>query len=146
MKSPAPEETRWNALLCADAVSKCGLHFFPSPPPQKKQRKASFKRSCVFAPAGGLRGATVVDALDTLYVMELQEEFQEARNWVEENFDLNVVSPSLNEPLCAAGASWCVCSRVRGEALPSRPPQGPHRRGELPLRFLLPPPPAWIAA
>lgn len=39
---------------------------------------------------GGLRGATVVDSLDTLYVMELHEEFQEAKNWVEENFDLNV--------------------------------------------------------
>ncbi|XP_077193763.1 mannosyl-oligosaccharide 1,2-alpha-mannosidase IC [Paroedura picta] len=39
---------------------------------------------------GGLRGATVVDALDTLYVMELQEEFQEAKNWVEQSFDLNV--------------------------------------------------------
>ncbi|XP_034269398.1 mannosyl-oligosaccharide 1,2-alpha-mannosidase IC isoform X2 [Pantherophis guttatus] len=39
---------------------------------------------------GGLRGATVVDALDTLYVMELQEEFQEAKDWVEKSFDLNV--------------------------------------------------------
>nr|XP_020658892.1 mannosyl-oligosaccharide 1,2-alpha-mannosidase IC [Pogona vitticeps] len=39
---------------------------------------------------GGLRGATVVDALDTLYVMELHEEFQEAKDWVEESFDLNV--------------------------------------------------------
>ncbi|XP_053124085.1 mannosyl-oligosaccharide 1,2-alpha-mannosidase IC isoform X2 [Hemicordylus capensis] len=39
---------------------------------------------------GGLRGATVVDALDTLYVMELKEEFEEARDWVEKSFDLNV--------------------------------------------------------
>ncbi|XP_064028929.1 mannosyl-oligosaccharide 1,2-alpha-mannosidase IC isoform X1 [Pogoniulus pusillus] len=39
---------------------------------------------------GGLRGATVVDALDTLYIMELEEEFQEAKKWVEESFDLNV--------------------------------------------------------
>ncbi|NWH82231.1 MA1C1 mannosidase, partial [Piaya cayana] len=39
---------------------------------------------------GGLRGATVVDALDTLYIMELEEEFQEAKNWVEKSFDLNV--------------------------------------------------------
>ncbi|XP_060113533.1 mannosyl-oligosaccharide 1,2-alpha-mannosidase IC [Heteronotia binoei] len=39
---------------------------------------------------GGLRGATVVDALDTLYIMELQEEFQEAKKWVEHSFDLNV--------------------------------------------------------
>ncbi|XP_064028930.1 mannosyl-oligosaccharide 1,2-alpha-mannosidase IC isoform X2 [Pogoniulus pusillus] len=40
--------------------------------------------------SGGLRGATVVDALDTLYIMELEEEFQEAKKWVEESFDLNV--------------------------------------------------------
>ncbi|XP_060640425.2 mannosyl-oligosaccharide 1,2-alpha-mannosidase IC [Anolis sagrei] len=39
---------------------------------------------------GGLRGATVVDALDTLYIMELQDEFQEAKDWVENSFDLNV--------------------------------------------------------
>ncbi|XP_022369980.1 mannosyl-oligosaccharide 1,2-alpha-mannosidase IC isoform X2 [Enhydra lutris kenyoni] len=39
---------------------------------------------------GGLNGATVIDSLDTLYLMELQEEFQEAKAWVEENFHLNV--------------------------------------------------------
>ncbi|XP_035201593.1 mannosyl-oligosaccharide 1,2-alpha-mannosidase IC [Oxyura jamaicensis] len=39
---------------------------------------------------GGLRGATVVDALDTLYIMELEDEFQEAKKWVEKSFDLNV--------------------------------------------------------
>lgn len=44
--------------------------------------------------AGGLSGATVIDSLDTLYLMELKEEFQEAKAWVEENFHLNVVSQS----------------------------------------------------
>lgn len=39
---------------------------------------------------GGLRGATVIDSLDTLYLMELKEEFQEAKAWVEESFHLNV--------------------------------------------------------
>lgn len=39
---------------------------------------------------GGLSGATVIDSLDTLYLMELKEEFQEAKTWVEENFHLNV--------------------------------------------------------
>uniref|UniRef100_A0A671DT57 alpha-1,2-Mannosidase n=1 Tax=Rhinolophus ferrumequinum TaxID=59479 RepID=A0A671DT57_RHIFE len=41
---------------------------------------------------GGLSGATVIDSLDTLYLMELKEEFQEAKAWVEENFHLNVVT------------------------------------------------------
>ncbi|ELW47634.1 Mannosyl-oligosaccharide 1,2-alpha-mannosidase IC [Tupaia chinensis] len=39
---------------------------------------------------GGLSGATVIDSLDTLYLMELKEEFQEAQAWVEESFHLNV--------------------------------------------------------
>ncbi|XP_069080021.1 mannosyl-oligosaccharide 1,2-alpha-mannosidase IC [Pleurodeles waltl] len=39
---------------------------------------------------GGLRGATIVDALDTLYIMELKEAFQDAKNWVEKSLDLNV--------------------------------------------------------
>uniref|UniRef100_G1RCZ3 alpha-1,2-Mannosidase n=1 Tax=Nomascus leucogenys TaxID=61853 RepID=G1RCZ3_NOMLE len=41
---------------------------------------------------GGLSGATVIDSLDTLYLMELKEEFQKAKAWVEESFHLNVVS------------------------------------------------------
>lgn len=36
----------------------------------------------------------MIDALDTLYIMELEEEFQEAKQWVERSFDLNVVSES----------------------------------------------------
>ncbi|XP_075051445.1 mannosyl-oligosaccharide 1,2-alpha-mannosidase IC isoform X2 [Mixophyes fleayi] len=39
---------------------------------------------------GGLKGATIVDALDTLFIMNLKEEFEEAGNWVENNLDLNV--------------------------------------------------------
>ncbi|KAM5247498.1 mannosyl-oligosaccharide 1,2-alpha-mannosidase IC isoform 2-T2 [Ctenodactylus gundi] len=39
---------------------------------------------------GGLSGATIIDSLDTLYLMELKEEFQEAKTWVEESFHLNV--------------------------------------------------------
>ncbi|XP_029475704.1 mannosyl-oligosaccharide 1,2-alpha-mannosidase IC [Rhinatrema bivittatum] len=39
---------------------------------------------------GGLRGATIVDALDTLYIMGFKEEFQDAKEWVEKGLDLNV--------------------------------------------------------
>lgn len=56
--------------------------------------------------AGGLRGATVVDALDTLYIMELEEEFQEAKKWVEKSFDLNVVSQLLGMPVCVTEMLW----------------------------------------
>ena len=38
-------------------------------------------------------GATIVDALDTLYVMGLKKEFEEGRNWVAQNFSFeNIVS------------------------------------------------------
>uniref|UniRef100_A0A8C4WVR0 alpha-1,2-Mannosidase n=1 Tax=Eptatretus burgeri TaxID=7764 RepID=A0A8C4WVR0_EPTBU len=35
-------------------------------------------------------GASIVDALDTLYIMELHEEFAQAKEWVEKNLDFNV--------------------------------------------------------
>uniref|UniRef100_UPI00398EE898 mannosyl-oligosaccharide 1,2-alpha-mannosidase IA-like isoform X2 n=1 Tax=Pristiophorus japonicus TaxID=55135 RepID=UPI00398EE898 len=39
---------------------------------------------------GGLQGATIVDSLDTLFIMGLQEEYREAKEWVENNLDFNV--------------------------------------------------------
>ncbi|XP_030637647.1 mannosyl-oligosaccharide 1,2-alpha-mannosidase IA [Chanos chanos] len=38
---------------------------------------------------GGLRGATIVDSLGTLYIMGLMDEYEEAKEWVENNLDLN---------------------------------------------------------
>lgn len=42
--------------------------------------------------SGNIKGATIVDALDTLFIMEMKNEFEEAKSWVEENLDFNVVS------------------------------------------------------
>uniref|UniRef100_A0A665V244 alpha-1,2-Mannosidase n=1 Tax=Echeneis naucrates TaxID=173247 RepID=A0A665V244_ECHNA len=39
---------------------------------------------------GSIKGATIVDALDTLYIMEMFEEFDVATEWVEKNLDFNV--------------------------------------------------------
>ncbi|XP_008057405.1 mannosyl-oligosaccharide 1,2-alpha-mannosidase IA-like [Carlito syrichta] len=39
---------------------------------------------------GNIKGATIVDALDTLFIMEMKDEFQEAKSWIEENLDFNV--------------------------------------------------------
>ncbi|XP_068199071.1 mannosyl-oligosaccharide 1,2-alpha-mannosidase IA [Antennarius striatus] len=39
---------------------------------------------------GSINGATIVDALDSLYIMEMFDEFDEATNWVEKNLDFNV--------------------------------------------------------
>ncbi|XP_062406474.1 mannosyl-oligosaccharide 1,2-alpha-mannosidase IA-like [Sardina pilchardus] len=38
---------------------------------------------------GGLKGATIVDALDTLYIMEMYDEFEAATEWVVKNLDFN---------------------------------------------------------
>ncbi|XP_029452275.1 mannosyl-oligosaccharide 1,2-alpha-mannosidase IA [Rhinatrema bivittatum] len=39
---------------------------------------------------GHIQGATIVDALDTLFIMEMKDEFAEAKEWVEKNLDFNV--------------------------------------------------------
>jgi mannosyl-oligosaccharide alpha-1,2-mannosidase len=42
---------------------------------------------------GTLRlGATIVDAADTLYIMELMTEYKEARDWIAENLQFEGVS------------------------------------------------------
>lgn len=37
-------------------------------------------------------GATIVDALDTLYIMDMKEEFEHARKWVAMSLSFNHVS------------------------------------------------------
>lgn len=41
-------------------------------------------------------GATIVDGMDTLYLMGMAEEFQRARNWVAENLSLNDVNSDIS--------------------------------------------------
>ena len=36
-------------------------------------------------------GATIVDAMDTLYIMGLSEEFARGREWIEQSLDFNHV-------------------------------------------------------
>lgn len=51
--------------------------------------------ACVCVLAGGLRGATIVDSLDTLYIMGLTEDYKEAKEWICTNLDLDVVRTCL---------------------------------------------------
>ncbi|PKU32507.1 mannosyl-oligosaccharide -hypothetical protein [Limosa lapponica baueri] len=37
-------------------------------------------------------GATIVDALDTLYIMGLHDEFREGQEWIDKNLDFSVNS------------------------------------------------------
>ncbi|XP_011177353.1 mannosyl-oligosaccharide alpha-1,2-mannosidase IA isoform X2 [Zeugodacus cucurbitae] len=41
-------------------------------------------------------GATIVDGLDTLYIMGLEKEYQEGRDWIERKFSLDNVSADLS--------------------------------------------------
>ncbi|KAL3059848.1 hypothetical protein OYC64_014445 [Pagothenia borchgrevinki] len=38
---------------------------------------------------GGLKGASIIDSLDTLYIMGLMEEYNDAKEWVQTSLDLN---------------------------------------------------------
>jgi mannosyl-oligosaccharide alpha-1,2-mannosidase len=48
----------------------------------------------IFGPAK--TGATIIDALDTLWIMELHEEFEQGENWVRESFNLKVSNSMLS--------------------------------------------------
>ncbi|XP_033874466.3 mannosyl-oligosaccharide 1,2-alpha-mannosidase IA [Acipenser ruthenus] len=39
---------------------------------------------------GSIQGATIVDALDSLYIMDMQDEFKAATDWVEKSLNFNV--------------------------------------------------------
>ncbi|XP_060946939.1 mannosyl-oligosaccharide 1,2-alpha-mannosidase IA [Limanda limanda] len=39
---------------------------------------------------GSIKGATIVDALDSLYIMDMMDEFDAATEWVEKNLDFNM--------------------------------------------------------
>ena len=48
-------------------------------------------------------GATIVDSLDTLYLMGLKSEFKQAKEWVQHHLDLSQVLSMLY--LCAGDSS-----------------------------------------
>ena len=53
---------------------------------------------CVFflCPGNSQMGATIVDALDSLYMMGLHDEFKDGQEWIEQNLDFSVVSREQN--------------------------------------------------
>lgn len=42
-------------------------------------------------------GASIVDALDTLYIMGLHDEFREGQEWIENHLDFSVVRKYILE-------------------------------------------------
>lgn len=67
--------------------------------------------------AGGLRGASIVDSLDTLYIMGLMEEYEEAKEWVQNNLDLNSVSQHSWVVLLWISSSELAVNLMLSEAL-----------------------------
>lgn len=62
--------------------------------------------------AGGLRGATIVDSLDTLYIMGLTEDYKEAKEWIRTSLDLDLVRKCLhinNYPVHFSKMRNCKC-------------------------------------
>lgn len=59
----------------------------------------------------GLEGATIVDALDTLYIMGLKDEYQKARTWIDRNLTFDQVYFCLcpSTCLCFHQVYFCLC-------------------------------------
>ena len=69
-------------------------------------------------------GATIVDSLDTLYVMRMVKEFEAAREWVANHLNFNqvcvctyicvcvVCQQVCLERTCVLGYSSCICLSV----------------------------------
>ena len=60
-------------------------------------------------------GATIVDGMDTLFIMGLKDEFKEARDWIDQNLSFDVVrsrgATHLQQPpgACRSGCRPLTC-------------------------------------
>ena len=61
---------------------------------------------------GAKMGATIVDALDTLYVMGLKDEFEKAKDWVAHQLHFDTVKCVCVCVCTCACVCVCVCVRV----------------------------------
>ena len=41
-------------------------------------------------------GTSIIDSMDTLYIMGLEQEFEKGRKWIEEHFDFNIVESDVS--------------------------------------------------
>ena len=56
-------------------------------------------------------GATIVDAIDTLYIMGLEEEYKKARDWIATNLNFDGASVRRVCDVCACiiACVWSLC-------------------------------------
>ncbi|KAK2516792.1 Man1a2 [Columba guinea] len=61
--------------------------------PDIREKRNKIKEKLFFLHVGNSQmGATIVDALDTLYIMGLHDEFREGQEWIDKNLDFSVNS------------------------------------------------------
>jgi hypothetical protein len=58
-------------------------------------------------------GATIVDSLDTLYLMGLRDEFEEAKKWVKVSLDLSKVRKAFSQTT----GMWYTCGNILVQGL-----------------------------
>ncbi|XP_043273662.1 mannosyl-oligosaccharide 1,2-alpha-mannosidase IA-like isoform X2 [Venturia canescens] len=67
---------------------------------------------------GASMGATIIDAMDTLYIMGLHEEFKEGRDWIAKNLDFNIKGDSsLFETTIRFLGSLLACYALTGDVI-----------------------------
>lgn len=67
----------------------------------KNELKPMSKRAHLSSVFGaGELGATIVDGLDTLYLMGLNDEFREGRDWVAEHLHINEIVSLTKSVIC----------------------------------------------
>lgn len=57
-------------------------------------------------------GATIVDAMDTLFIMGMMDEYKDARDWIAQNLSFDVVSRDRADTML-----WCRCCAVSNRLL-----------------------------
>lgn len=82
----APAEQEWLLIFSDNAVNSESSVYLKTNCLSLSEASVCFSRFL-----GSLKGATIVDALDTLFIMEMHDEFEEATDWVEKNLEFNMV-------------------------------------------------------
>ncbi|KAK1796157.1 hypothetical protein P4O66_009242 [Electrophorus voltai] len=82
------------AVTCAPTWNHLGMSGQADPPcshaPEHSEDRRFLAAPSICRSPGSLKGATIVDALDTLYIMEMYDDFEAATEWVEKNLDFNM--------------------------------------------------------
>lgn len=83
---------------------------------KKSSEIVTCNRNPSFLPVGNSQmGATIVDALDTLYIMGLHDEFREGQEWIDKNLDFSVVSRACSKYFCCSFQSAHLGRGLSGE-------------------------------